>query len=95
MELVTVFVHQVDTEAHPTIPGGWRWAVHLGLDPHDLDRCVNAGWCPSDTDAELEGEMVGTAVAKALTLATGRRADYRFTRLEIDPIPSGADLVGA
>lgn len=91
--IVTVFVHEVDTEAHVTVPPGWRWAVHVGTNPHDLRSCVNAGWCPSAGAAGLEGEMVGVAVAKALRLAG---VDVRYaavSRLDVDPCPAGLDSV--
>lgn len=90
---VTVVVHPIDTEAHPTVPPGWRWAVMLGAAPlEDMDACANAGWCPTEREAWLEGEMVAVAVAKALR-AYGVPADYRTLALERDPIPAGADRV--
>lgn len=89
--VVTVFVHQVDTTVHPTIPPGWRWAVHLGGNPHDLRACLNAGWCPNDREAGMEGEAVGVAVVKALRLC-GLAVSYAAVQLlERDPIPAGKD----
>ena len=88
---VTVYVHPIDVRAHPSVPPGWRWAVHLGEGhPSGLDLCMNAGWCPTPGEAAMEGEMVGVAVAKALR-TFGVEASYTVTTLEIDPIRSGAD----
>jgi hypothetical protein len=91
--VVTVFLHQVNTEAHPSVPPGWRWAVHLGGNPHDLDACMNAGWCPDRLEAALEGEMVGVTVAKAVSAVTGVRWQYRVTELNLDPIAAGEDFI--
>ena len=89
---VTVFVHPIDPEAHPTVPPGWRWAVHLGGDPRRA--CLNAGWCPSRNEAALEGEMVGVTVAKALRHA-GTPTEYCVRDLSDDPIPAGFDFITA
>jgi hypothetical protein len=91
--IVTVFVHEIDTGAHASVPSGWRWAVHLGSNPSDMRSCLNAGWCPSAGEAGMEGEMVGVAVAKALRLA-GVNAQYAAVcRLDSDPCPAGLDSV--
>ena len=90
---VTVFVHAIDTAAHPgTPPGYWRWAIHIGQTPADLAECVNAGGEPTAQEAHLAGEMVGVAVAKALELV-GHPVRYRVVELPHDPIPSGQDRI--
>lgn len=90
---VTVFVHPVDTAAHPSTPAGyWRWAVHIGHNAADLAECVNAGGEPAGPLAHLAGEMVGVAVAKALE-AVGHPVRYRVVELPHDPIPSGQDRI--
>lgn len=90
---VTVFVHPIDTAAHPTIPPGWRWAVVLGgQPPSNVDATANAGWCPSEAEACLEGEQVGVTAAKALR-AFGIPVSYALRQLTYDPIPSGADKI--
>lgn len=91
--VVTVFIHAIDTEKFPTTPPGWRWAVHLGGNPHDLGSCMNAGWCPTRTEAGIEGEMVGVAVAKAVSIATGVRWRYFVNDLDYDPINAGEDFI--
>jgi hypothetical protein len=88
---VTAVVHPIDTEAHPTIPEGWRWAVHVGSAPvADLEFCVNAGWCPTEREAWIEGETVAVAAIKALRMF-GIPAEFRRLALDVDPIPAGDD----
>ena len=90
---VTVFVHAIDTAAHPSVPGGyWRWAVHVGHNPTDLRECVNAGGEPTAGEAHLAGEMVGVSVVKALELV-GHAVRYRVVELGTDPIPAGTDRI--
>lgn len=91
---VTVFVHPVDTDRNPSVPPGWRWAVHVGDDPQNMRTCMNAGWCPGASEAAMEGEMVGVTVAKALRFA-GVPTNYRAVRrLDSDPCPpAGLDTV--
>ncbi len=73
------------------MPPGWRWAVQVGgTPPTDLDYCANAGWCPTETEAWLEGEMVAAAAVKALRMF-GIPAAYRRLPLDHDPIPAGGD----
>jgi hypothetical protein len=89
---VTIYVHPLDTEAHPLIPAGWRWAVHAGVTPppDNLERCLNAGWTPNKSEACVEGEAVGVAVAKALAIYFGfapNHVPYLLFELERDPIP--------
>ncbi len=84
--IVTVFVHPIDTDVHPTVPPGWRWAVHLGGNPKDATACLNAGWCPTRSEASVEGEMVGVTVAKAVGRVAGQPI-YQLVPLADDPIP--------
>lgn len=91
---VTVVVHPIDTGVHPTVPAGWRWAVMVGSGPpSELNRCVNAGWCPTDREAWLEGETVGATVVKALRVY-GIPASYGRLPLPDDPIPPDGDHLG-
>lgn len=102
-QLVTLFVHEVDTEAHPTVPPGWRWAVHLGGNPHDLTRCVQAGWVPNDgpdarltygqVGAEMDGSSAGMAAVNAVWAVTGVKPTWRTTVLDRDPIEAGNDPI--
>jgi hypothetical protein len=92
---VTVVVHPIDVDAHPSVPPGWRWAVMVGSGPPgELERCVNAGWCPTAQEAWLEGETVGATAVKALR-AFGIPAVYGKLPLPDDPIPPGGDHLGA
>lgn len=92
---VTLVVHPIDTDAHPTVPAGWRWAVMAGTTtpPADTRLCCNAGWCPTESEASVEGEMVAAAAVKALRMF-GVPAAYNMLRLDRDPIPAGHDTLG-
>lgn len=92
---VTVVVHPIDTEAHPSVPPGWRWAVMAGAgtSPANVALCANAGWEPTEGEARLTGETVGVAAAKALRLH-GIPATYGVLALDHDPIPAGGDRLG-
>lgn len=90
---ITVVVHPINTLAHPSIPPGYRWAVMVGegaLD--DMDRCPNAGWCPTENEAWVEGEMVGVTAVKAMRYL-GIPAEYAKLALAHDPIPPGGDRI--
>lgn len=90
--LVVLVVHPIDTKAHPTVPPGFRWAVMLGQGPFsDTTRCANAGWCPSEQEALIEGEMVAVTVVQSLRM-TGTPAEYRVVQTPADPIPAGGDF---
>lgn len=93
---VTVVVHPIDTEAHPDVPAGWRWAVMAGAGtpPSDLSLCTNAGWEPTEDEAWLTGETVGAAAVKALRMH-GIAASYARLPLASDPIPAGDDRLGS
>jgi len=90
---ITVLVHPIDTSAHPSIPPGFRWAVYIGDGSwSDMQRCVNAGWCPTQGEAAMEGEAVGMTAVKA-GRAYGLPLSYAVTTLDHDPIPAGADRI--
>jgi hypothetical protein len=61
-----------------------------GRPPTDLDRCVNAGWAPTEGEAAVAGEQNGASAAKALRLL-GVPARYGFLKLGYDPLPAEAD----
>lgn len=87
-----VVVHAINTDAHPLIPPGYRWAVHAGTDWADLGSCLNAGWCPTSQEAAIAGEaaaLVGARVARLL----GVLVDPGTTYLDHDPITHGNDRV--
>lgn len=93
--VVAVHVHPIDTDAHPTVPPGWRWAVVVGdRPPHDLVHTVQAGWAPTESQAWFEGEHCGVAVCKGLRLF-GIPVDYRKLRLTTDPIPPDLNRIDA
>lgn len=82
--MVTVTVHPIDVDAHPTIPPGYRWAV--GLDGHTL----NAGWEPSRSSAAMAGEAAGVCAVRAAILC-GADVSLKTIHLGHDPIPASAD----
>lgn len=89
---ICVVVHPINTLAHPTVPPGWRWAVHISGSADDVRSCVNAGWAPDRNEAARLGEAVavcGVAVARLLGAEAYIITDY----LEGDPIPAGRDLI--
>lgn len=91
LPVVTLVVHEVDTEAHPTVPPGWRWAVQAGGGrPDDVSRCSQAGWTPTESEAWQEGEVAAVAAVQACR-TFGVPVDYRRLRLLRDPIPPGRD----
>lgn len=91
--IVTVFVHEVNGIAHPSAAGSWRWAVHVGSSPENLDECVNAWGEGSQSEAAFRGDTAAVAAVGALRKA-GVDAQYGGVKfLEFDPIPAGADLV--
>src|SRR5262245_49879629 len=93
---ITVIVHPIDTDTHPDVPAGWRWAVMsgAGTPPVDLSLCCNAGWEPTEQDAWVTGETVGAAAVKALR-HHGIPAVYGRLPLDHDPIPAGGDRLGS
>ena len=90
--LLGVVVHEVNTLAHPSIPPGWRWAVHTGDNWSDVSTCLNAGWEPSQNQALLSGEaaaVVGAKIARIL----GETSEVRSWVIDRDPIRAGGDLI--
>jgi hypothetical protein len=92
---VTVVVHPIDVEKHPSVPPGWRWAVMAGAGTPatDLALCANAGWEPTEYEAWLTGETVGAAAVKVMRMH-GVPAQYSKLPLASDPIPAGGDRLG-
>jgi hypothetical protein len=88
---VTVTVHPIDPNVHPSYPPGWRWSVTVGGMPiNDLDYCVGAGHEHTKGDAAVTGETVGAAVTLALR-KFGVNAGYQVIHMDWDPIPAEAD----
>lgn len=88
---VTVYVHPINVQAHPTVPPGWRWAVVVGgRPPSDVEHTANAGWAPDQRSALLEGEQNAATAVRALRLL-GVPATFSAQALDADPIPAGAD----
>lgn len=94
MILLVTVVHPIDVEAHPTVPPGWRWAAMVGEGAFsDMDRCANAGWCPTEGEAVAEGDQNAATAVRALRLS-GVPVEYRgVIHLDHDPIPPGGDRV--
>lgn len=97
LDAITVYVvvHPVDTQAHPTLTPGFRWAVMLGpCPPADVSRCANAGWCPNEREALDEGTQNGNSALAALRLVgLNVAAAPNVLGLDYDPIPAGGDPV--
>jgi hypothetical protein len=91
MVLLTTVVHPIDVETHPSVPPGYRWAVMLGPDPTDMDRCANAGWCPTRGEAEREGDQNAATATRALQLVHALARYGGVHHLDHDPIPTGGD----
>jgi hypothetical protein len=90
---VTLVVHPVDTQAHPTVPTGWRWAVVVGgRPPSDVKHTANAGWAPDERTALLEGEQNAATAVRALRLF-GVAVTAGTLTLDHDPIPPGHDQI--
>lgn len=91
---IGVCVHAINTDAHATVPDGWRWAVHLGTDWADLGSCLNAGWEPTEVDARIAGEAAAVCAVKvARLLVPGDTVHMATAVLDADPIPGGADRI--
>lgn len=90
--LLTVVVHPIDTDAHPTNPPGYRWALMVGDGPAgQLERCANAAWAPTRAEAETEGDRNGASATRVLQML-GTPARYGGVQhLDHDPIPAGED----
>lgn len=90
--LIGVVVHPINTLAHPTVPPGFRWAVHVGESWSDLSTCLQAGWEPDQAGAALAGENAAVVGVKVANLC-GQHAELKTTLLEFDPIGVGKDFV--
>lgn len=90
---VAVFAHPIDTDLHPEIPPGWRWAIHVGdTDPSDITSCVQAGHCATRQEAMVVGESHGAAVALALRMFLPN-VRYMVTTLGHDPIKPKQNMI--
>jgi len=88
---IVVWIHPINTTAHPSYRPGYRWAVHAGgKAPSDLRFCCNAGREDTLTEARIVGESHGVAACKA-TRILGVSARYFVREIGWDPIPSAAD----
>jgi hypothetical protein len=90
--LIGVVVHPINTLAHPSVPPGWRWAVHVGDDWADLSTCLNAHWDRDEYSARLMGEAAAICAAKVARLL-GSDVTTRSQVLDGDPIKPGSDLI--
>lgn len=93
LPVITIFVHPVDVEIHPTYPPGYRWAVHLGVgQPSSLKRCMQAGHCGTLREAQLAGDSHAAAIYRTL-YSFGIDVNLKQEILDIDPIPAEADSI--
>lgn len=90
--VIHAVAHAVNTVAHPAVPPGWRWAVHLGDDFGDLDSCLNAGWAPTSDSAQVAAEAAAVCAHKVAALYDPTAA-FRSLILDHDPIPAGGDRI--
>lgn len=84
--LIAVAVHPIDVNAHPSVPSGYRWAVHVGDDFTNLDPrwCLNAGWEPTVQTAAIAGEAAAVCAAR-VARRLGQPAEVRTFHLLTDP----------
>jgi hypothetical protein len=90
--IVGVVVHQINTLVHPTIPPGFRWAVHVGTAWDDMTSCLNAGWAPNAAEAAITGEGAAVCAVKVARIL-GHDLTIASTMLDHDPIRAGNDLI--
>lgn len=92
--LLGVVVHPINTLAHPSVPPGYRWAVHAGNDWANVatDSCLNAGWEPDRNTAAIAGEAAAVVGARVARLC-GELVEVRTWQLDHDPILPGRDLI--
>jgi len=92
--IIGIVVHPVNTEKHPTVPAGFRWACHIGEDWPDMSLCLNAGWAPTQSEAAIAGEAAGVCALKvARFLTPGVECTMPTTVLDTDPTEAEADTV--
>ena len=84
--------HPVDTQAHPTIPPGWRWAVYRSDRFDDATECLGAGWAPEEGAAVFIADQAAAITVRALQLV-GVESTISNHTLTIDPIAAGADMI--
>lgn len=80
----------IDTDLHPTVPPGYRWAVSTNEDPSDVSACLGAGWAPDESSAAWIADQSATIAACAYRMAGGT-ASVATQALDYDPIPAEAD----
>lgn len=86
---LTLIVHPIDHDRHPSIPPGWRWAVMFDTDnPLQIERCLNAGWAPSADAARLDGDSNGATATVLARLLTQQPVELKRLPLDHDPIPA-------
>jgi hypothetical protein len=90
--LIGVVVHPINTLAHPSVPPGFRWAVHVGHDWTDMRTCLNAHWDQTEYSARIMGEAAAVCAAKAVQLC-GEPVEMATAVLDHDPVPVGGDLI--
>jgi hypothetical protein len=84
--VIAVIVHPINTVIHTNVPEGFRWCVQFGTDATDAAAWLNAGWCGTQTEAAVTGEMVASAVNKALAYAGASSSYAGVIALAEDPI---------
>jgi hypothetical protein len=84
--------HPIDTEQHPTIPAGFRWAVYRSEMFADATECLGAGWAPDDGAAVFISDQAAFIAVKALR-DCGVPASMENVKLDHDPILSGQDFL--
>jgi hypothetical protein len=84
--------HPIDTEQHPTIPPGFRWAVYRSDRFEDATECFGAGWAPEEGAAVFIADQAAFIAAKALALV-GVECELSNHKLDHDPIAAGQDFV--
>jgi hypothetical protein len=82
--------HPIDTDAHPSLPAGFRWAVSSSSDTSDSSACLGAGWAPDASTAAWIADQSGAIAVTAHRLAAGT-ANVETLLLDYDPIPADAD----
>lgn len=92
--ILHVYVHPIDTAAHPDQGQGWRWAVHTEPAPSDMASCLNAGWQADRYEALMIGEAAAVVGVRAALLNGGGRVSFVTHELSDDPQPpAGLDTI--
>lgn len=82
---IHVFVHPVDTRKHPDVGAGYRWAVHIGSDPSNLNQCANAGFEVSREAALYLADRCAATALLAIALTSGIQMSLNYVHLADDP----------